>query len=248
MSKTTRHDTPAGDPDPGRGPEPRPPSPGRGRRSELGAAGSQLSTAPREEPLARRAPRLGPIGWVRWFWRQLTSMRVALILLFLLSLARDPRLADPADQRRRRSRSPTSRTEHTTLGADLRQAPAVPRLQLGVVLRDLHPAVRLAHRLHRPAHLAVRRPAARPSAGRARAPTRLPAYTTWRTDAEPEAVREAALALLKRRRFRAHVVGDAVAAEKGYLREAGNLLFHIALIVMLVAFAWASSSSPRAAS
>lgn len=26
------------------------------------------------------------IGWVRWFWRQLTSMRVALILLFLLSL------------------------------------------------------------------------------------------------------------------------------------------------------------------
>ena len=35
----------------------------------------------------------------------------------------------------------------------------------------------------------------------------------------------------------AHRSGDAVAAEKGYLRETGNLLFHIALIVMLVAFA-----------
>lgn len=67
--------------------------------------------------------------------------------------------------------------------------------------------------------------------------TRLPAYTAWRTESGPEEVREAALAMLKKRRYRAHTVGDAVAAEKGYLREAGNLLFHIALIVMLVAFA-----------
>jgi cytochrome c biogenesis protein len=67
---------------------------------------------------------------------------------------------------------------------------------------------------------------------------RLPAYATWRTAAEPEQVRETALAVLKKRRFRAHVDGDAVAAEKGYLRETGNLLFHLALIVMLVAFAW----------
>ncbi|MER6978667.1 cytochrome c biogenesis protein ResB, partial [Streptomyces carpinensis] len=61
---------------------------------------------------------------------------------------------------------------------------------------------------------------------------------TWRTAAAPEEVREAALKALKQRRFRAHTTGDAVAAEKGYLREAGNLLFHIALIVMLIAFAW----------
>ena len=43
--------------------------------------------------------------------------------------------------------------------------------------------------------------------------------------------------MLKRHRFRAHVVGNAVAAEKGYLREVGNLIFHTSLIVMLVAFA-----------
>ncbi|MGX1505273.1 UNVERIFIED_CONTAM: cytochrome c biogenesis protein ResB [Streptomyces graminofaciens] len=42
---------------------------------------------------------------------------------------------------------------------------------------------------------------------------------------------------MKKRRFRADAVGDAVAAEKGYLREAGNLVFHVSLIVMLVAFA-----------
>src|SRR5215216_4125409 len=54
----------------------------------LGAAGSQLSTAP-TDTLAS-GPGLGVIGWIRWFWRQLTSMRVALLLLLLLSLGAIP--------------------------------------------------------------------------------------------------------------------------------------------------------------
>ena len=33
---------------------------------------------------------MGIVGWIRWGWRQLTSMRVALILLFLLALASIP--------------------------------------------------------------------------------------------------------------------------------------------------------------
>ncbi len=36
------------------------------------------------------APRLGLRGWLRWIWRQVTSMRVALILLLLLALAAIP--------------------------------------------------------------------------------------------------------------------------------------------------------------
>ncbi|MFN3865806.1 MAG: cytochrome c biogenesis protein ResB [Demequina sp.] len=35
-------------------------------------------------------PRLGPRGWLRWMWRQVTSMRVALILLLLLAIASIP--------------------------------------------------------------------------------------------------------------------------------------------------------------
>ena len=35
-------------------------------------------------------PSLGFIGGLRWMWRQLTSMRTALILLFLLALAAVP--------------------------------------------------------------------------------------------------------------------------------------------------------------
>jgi len=35
-------------------------------------------------------PRLGPVGWARWAWRSLTSMRTALFLLLLLSVAAVP--------------------------------------------------------------------------------------------------------------------------------------------------------------
>src|SRR5689334_12823418 len=35
-------------------------------------------------------PALGFTGWMRWMWRQLTSMRVALFLLLLLALAAVP--------------------------------------------------------------------------------------------------------------------------------------------------------------
>src|SRR5690606_32778248 len=59
-----------------------------GDEQGIGDAGSQLSTAPREEQ--PNLPSLGVIGWARWFWRQLTSMRVALLLLLLLSLAAIP--------------------------------------------------------------------------------------------------------------------------------------------------------------
>ncbi|CAK7281910.1 hypothetical protein SGPA1_12703 [Streptomyces misionensis JCM 4497] len=81
---------------------------------------------------------------------------------------RDPRFADPADRCRLQQgrRLPPGAQDAR---AGLRQARAVPRLQLGVVLGDLHPAVHLPHRLHRAPRLAVHRPAARPAAGRPQA-------------------------------------------------------------------------------
>ncbi|MEV5278514.1 cytochrome c biogenesis protein ResB [Streptomyces sp. NPDC052811] len=206
-----------------------------GSEPDLGAAGAQLSTAPTEER-SNGPVGIGVFGWIRWFWRQLTSMRVALILLFLLSLGAIPGSLIPqtsvdemkvADfQKRHDTISPI----YEKLGLFHVYSSVwfsaiyillfisligciVPRTwQFVGQLRGLPPAA--------PGRL-----------------TRLPAYTTWRTDAEPEQVREAALAMLKKRRFRSRISGDAVAAEKGYLREAGNLLFHVSLIVILVAFA-----------
>ncbi|MER6568689.1 cytochrome c biogenesis protein ResB [Streptomyces sp. NPDC001093] len=203
-------------------------------QEDLGAAGSQLSTAPREELSA--APGLGVIGWARWFWRQLTSMRVALLLLLLLSLGAIPGSLIPqtgADL----NKVDDFRKAHKTL------APIYDKLGLFHVYSSVWFSaiyillfVSLIGCIVPRTWQFVGQLRGRPP-GAPKRLTRLPAYTTWRTTAEPEQVREAALALLKKRRFRAHVAGDAVAAEKGYLRELGNLAFHIALIVLLIAFA-----------
>ncbi|MEV0447277.1 cytochrome c biogenesis protein ResB [Streptomyces sp. NPDC050600] len=206
------------------------------RDGSLGEAGAQLSTAPREET-ALGGPTLGPLGWIRWFWRQLTSMRVALILLFLLSLGSIPGSLIPqtsADEVKVR----VFKDAHETL------TPIYEKLQLFDVYSSVWFSaiyillfVSLIGCIVPRTWQFVGQLRSRPP-GAPKRLTRLPAYTTWRTEAEPEQVREAALALLKGRRYRAHTAGDAVAAEKGYLRETGNLLFHVALIVMLVAFAW----------
>src|SRR5690606_2382031 len=35
-------------------------------------------------------PQLGPVGWLRFLWRQLTSMRTAIVLLLLLAVGAIP--------------------------------------------------------------------------------------------------------------------------------------------------------------
>ncbi|MFI6014944.1 cytochrome c biogenesis protein ResB [Streptomyces sp. NPDC051243] len=202
---------------------------------DLGAAGSQLSTAPVEAP--PNVPALGVIGWARWFWRQLTSMRVALLLLLLLALAAIPGSLIPQTG------------QDLTKVADFRKnhpslSPIYDKLGLFEVYSSVWFSaiyillfISLIGCIVPRTWQFVGQLRGRPP-GAPKRLNRLPAHTTWRTEAEPEQVREAALALLKKRRFRAHIAGDAVAAEKGYLREVGNLAFHIALIVMLVAFAW----------
>ncbi|WP_328944112.1 cytochrome c biogenesis protein ResB [Streptomyces sp. NBC_00250] len=203
------------------------------------AAGAQLSTAPiedRSEPVIG-GPTLGVVGWVRWFWRQLTSMRVALILLFMLSLGAVPGSLIPqtsADELKVQA----FKDAHETL------TPLYEKLQFFDVYSSVWFSaiyillfVSLIGCIVPRSWQFVGQLRSRPP-GAPKRLDRLPASTTWRTEAEPEQVREAALTLLKGRRFRAHTVDGAIAAEKGYLREAGNLAFHVALIVMLVAFAW----------
>ncbi|MEU3662845.1 cytochrome c biogenesis protein ResB [Streptomyces sp. NPDC032940] len=206
-----------------------------GDSQDLGAAGSQLSTAPAEE--TPNLPALGVTGWARWFWRQLTSMRVALILLLLVSLGAIPGSLIPQDG------VDAVKVEEFRQNHDI-LAPVYDKIGFFHVYSSVWFSaiyillfVSLIGCIVPRTWQFVGQLRGRPP----RAPRRLdrlPAYTTWRTGAEPEEVREAALKLLKKRRFRADAAGDAVAAEKGYLREVGNLAFHIALIVMLVAFAW----------
>ncbi|MCX5377768.1 cytochrome c biogenesis protein ResB [Streptomyces sp. NBC_00091] len=204
------------------------------------AAGAQLSTAPVEDGPA--APvGIGVTGWARWFWRQLTSMRVALILLFLLSLGSIPGSLVPQTQVDPMKVAEWKKTHEFWV-------PLAEKLQLFDVYSSVWFSaiyillfVSLIGCIVPRTWQFVGQLTGRPP-GAPRRLDRLPAYVTWRTDTSPEEVLASAKTLLGGRRFRTEAAaderyGNAVAAEKGYLREAGNLAFHIALIVLLVAFA-----------
>ncbi|MFF5445848.1 cytochrome c biogenesis protein ResB [Streptomyces sp. NPDC012888] len=201
--------------------------------------GDRLSTAPVDDaPDAPGGPAagIGALGWARWFWRQLTSMRVALILLLLLSLGSIPGSLVPQTQ------VDPLKVEQWKRDHDF-WVPAAEKLQLFDVYTSfwfsaiyLLLFVSLIGCIVPRTWQFVGQLRGRPP----RAPQRMkrmPVYATWRTGADPDAVLAHAATLLGGRRYRTEASADSVAAEKGYVREAGNLLFHIALIVMLVAFA-----------
>ncbi|WP_079408364.1 cytochrome c biogenesis protein ResB [Streptomyces sp. 3211] len=199
------------------------------------AASVLLSTAPLEDSLTTPVGT-GVIGWVRWVWRQLTSMRVALILLFLVSVGAIPGSFIPQAQVDAMKMEQWKRAHQFWV-------PLAERLQLF----DVYGSVWFSaiYILLFVSLIGCILPRTWQFAGQVNsrppnAPKRLdrmPAYTTWRTDKTPDEVLTYAKAFLRGRRFRTEVRGNVVVAEKGYLREAGNLVFHIALIALLVAFA-----------
>ncbi|MFA3879338.1 cytochrome c biogenesis protein ResB [Streptomyces anthocyanicus] len=214
---------------------------GRGE-SSLGSAPDELRAdeAPTAQGASVGGPRLGPVGWLRWLWRSLTSMRTALVLLLLLALAAVPGSLVPQQDRQPaqaadfRRNNPDLSNVLDTLGVfDVFATPwfAAVYLLLFVSLAGcLVPRCRQYLRTLR-AH-----PPAAP-----RVLSRLPGHVHWIAPAATadEALRAAA-DVLRGRRFRvaAGPGGDGwVAAEKGYLREAGNLVFHLALFGMLIASA-----------
>ena len=69
-----------------------------------------------------RQVRLTPVGWVRWAWRQFTSMRTALFLLLLLAIASIPGSLVP-----QRSSDPNGVTQYFVNNPDL--APILERVQ-----------------------------------------------------------------------------------------------------------------------
>jgi cytochrome c biogenesis protein len=185
-------------------------------------------------------PALGVVGWLRWTWRQLTSMRVALLLLMLLAVAAVPgtifpqRPQDPA-------RVATYLTDHPDLGPLLDRLgmfdvyasvwfSAIYLLLFVSLVGCILPRSRTHLRALR------NRPPRTP-----RRFDRFPARAETVLDGSPAEVARQATAAL-RPRFRVDVQEEragtwTVAAERGYLRETGNLVFHLALVGLLVSIA-----------
>jgi cytochrome c biogenesis protein len=188
---------------------------------------------PRDGP-AR--PQLGLAGWLRWGWRQLTSMRTALILLFLLAVGSVPGSLLP-----QQGINPSTVQQYFLSHPAL--APWLNRLGLfNVFAAPWFAAVYLLLFISlagcvvpRTVRLARSARALPPPAPRNLA--RLPCAARLHTTLPPDQALAAAAAMLSARRFRLRRSGDWVAAEKGHRREAGNLLFHLALLGVLVSIA-----------
>ena len=186
---------------------------------------------------------------VRKAWRRLTSMRTALILLFLLAVA-----AVPGSLLPQRSLNPTKVSqyyaEHKTL------APILSRLGFfGVFAAPWFAAIYLLLavsligclipriRLHAKAIRTKPLPAPRNL-------NRLPESERFEISGDVDAARVVkALGPRWRRVVRTdeRTGAPTVSAEKGYSRETGNLLFHVALLAALFAIAigrlWGYSAS-----
>ncbi|MEP6480088.1 MAG: cytochrome c biogenesis protein ResB [Rhodoglobus sp.] len=178
-------------------------------------------------------PRLGFVGYLRFFWRQLTSMRTALFLLLLLAIAAIPGSLVPQV-----SSDPNGVVQYKLEYPDLSKVldflqvfttyssvwfSAIYLLLfvslIGCVIpRTKHHLVALL---------------AKPPKTPARL-ERLAGFTSETSDADAATAVETARDVLRKQGYRVEQYGDSVSAERGYLRETGNLVFHTALIGVLV--------------
>jgi cytochrome c biogenesis protein len=178
-------------------------------------------------------PRLGPLGYLRFFWRQLTSMRTALILLLLLALAAVPgslvpqRSSDPNGVVAYQVNNPDTFKILDSLGLfSTFTSPWFSAIYLLLFVSLVGCIIpRLKH------HLDALR--ARPPKTPARL-ERLVGFRSVTTTTDAATAVAEARSLLKRQGYRVATFDDSVSAERGYLRETGNLIFHIALVGMLL--------------
>ena len=184
----------------------------------------------------RRPGELTPREMLRWVWRQLTSMRTALILLLLLALAAIPGSivpqsgVDSLKTSRWQDAHPRLTPVYERLGLfavyDSPWFSAIYLLLMISLVGCIVPRTFVYWRALR---------AAPPKAPRNL--RRLPDSASYATGVAVGDVLASAATELRRRRYRVVETPDAVSAEKGYLREAGNLLFHLSVLVVLVGFA-----------
>jgi cytochrome c biogenesis protein len=176
---------------------------------------------------------IGPLGWLRWFWRQLTTMRVALQLLFLLALASIPGSVFP-----QRTQSQIKVREYLADNPDL--GLWLDRLGMFdvygsvwftaiyvLLMISLMGCIIPRTKVHLQASIA------KPP----RSPKNLNKFENYVSFTSSVKNLDAVLNVLKQSKYRVRVEDDHIAGEKGYLRETGNLLFHIALLLILIAVA-----------
>jgi cytochrome c biogenesis protein len=184
----------------------------------------------------RELPELGFLALCRYAWRQLTSMRTALILLMLMGIAAIPGSLIP-----QRPANPMAVRDFFKANPDLARwyeraslfdvyASAWFSAIYILLFISLIGCVLPRSVEHYKAMLA--KPPATP-----KNLARLAHYENFATT--PDAL-DRASSWFSKNRFRVRVEENSLSAEKGYLRETGNLLFHLSLILILIGVSFGS--------
>jgi len=190
-------------------------------------------------------PGAGLVALARRSWRWLTSMRTALLLLFLLAVAAIPGSLLP-QRNLNMDKVRDYYVAHPKIAPILDRIGgfevfASPWFSAIYLLLFLSLVGCLVPRLRAHAVALVRVPPEAPSRL-----DRLPAHADGlAAQGDPAQVAARLRAALRKRRFRTVVRpapggGFTVSAEKGYLKETGNLLFHFALLALLIGVAFGS--------
>ena len=181
-------------------------------------------------------PELGSVGLLRYSWRQLTSMRTALILLLMLGIAAIPGSIIP-----QRTQNPMKVSEYFKNSPDLSRwmdrfslfdvygSPWFSAIYILLFISLIGCVLpRTIEHFH---------------AARALPPTtpknldRMDHHTSWSPQGDEL---DKARTWFKAKRFRVLEKDGSISAEKGFMRETGNLLFHLALILILLGISFSS--------
>ena len=168
-------------------------------------------------------------SFLRWSWRQLTSMRTALILLLLLGIAAIPGSLFP-----QRSQNPIQVKQYFIDNPTL--AVWLDRLSLfNVYSSPWFSAIYLLLFISLIGCVLPRSISHLKAIGAV--PTLTPKYLDrmeYFTEIKKVDL-DLAEAKLRKMRFRVRRDENSISAEKGYARESGNLLFHLSLVLILIA-------------
>jgi cytochrome c biogenesis protein len=181
-------------------------------------------------------PELGSVGLLRYGWRQLTSMRTALILLLLLGVAAIPGSLVP-----QRTQNPIKVGEYFKNSPELSQwmdrfslfdVYGSPWFSAIYILLFISLIGCVLPRTIEHFHAARALPPATP-----KNLDRMEHHSSWSAQGDEL---EKARAWFKSKRFRVLEKDGSISAEKGFTRETGNLFFHLALILVLLGISFSS--------
>jgi cytochrome c biogenesis protein len=181
-------------------------------------------------------PELGFIGLARFAWRQLTSMRTALILLMMMGLAAIPgsiipqRTSNPIAVRDFFEKHPGTAPFYDRLSLfDVYGSPWFSAIYILLFISligcVLPRAVEHFHAMRALPPLT---------------PKNLSRMEHYKSLIGDDAALINARKWFKKNRYRVREEDGAISAEKGYLRETGNLLFHLSLIFILIGVSFGS--------